>query len=184
MEVSASPALAGLRIGGAILLIGALVLLVKGFRHMVLARQSRKWPRAQGRVVAVECSHGPNFDGGPTFRSAGDLRTLAALSDGGASAEPVFIPRVRYRYRVDGRDLEGASMFIGGESIGHSPQVAAQYLSPYKVGAPVAVFYQADRPERSVLQPGLRLRNAIQFLLGAAGLLAGVVWNSLVWLGM
>jgi hypothetical protein len=184
MDVSTSPALAGLRVGGVLLLIGALVLLVKGFRHMVLAWQSRRWPRAQGRVVAVECSHGPNFDGSPTFRSVGDPRILAGLSDGGASAEPVFIPRVRYRYRVDGRDLEGASMFIGGESIGHSPQVAAKYLSRYKVGAPVAVFYQAHRPERSVLQPGLRFHNALQFLLGVAGLFAGVVWNSLVWAGM
>jgi hypothetical protein len=41
MDVGASPALAGLRAGGAILLIGALVLLVKGFSSPSNVRMGR-----------------------------------------------------------------------------------------------------------------------------------------------
>ena len=176
------PALLFLRFGGFVGILGGGYYAVSGLRKILLARSSRSWPQVPGDVLALEASRYQKFDGTRDFEEIKSAAALAAEREGdGAASRPRVVPRVRYRYEVDGQTLEGTCIFFGGEQLAHTSRVAASYLAPYKVGARVPVYYQPGKPEVSVLEPGARGRSAIEFAMGVALLMVGLVLSLLAW---
>jgi Protein of unknown function (DUF3592) len=181
--VPPSPVVFLLRLVGLAVLAGGLYLTVTGLRRILVARQSRSWTRTQGCVVALECASSQTFDGSPAFETVDSVEKLAATQPSPHDDwRARYIPRVRYSYRTnDGAEREGSSIYIGGERVGHVPKVAATYLEPYRRGQQVTVYYQPNHPDFSVLEPGLRPRSAVVFIMGALLTFFGLVLTGLAW---
>jgi hypothetical protein len=81
-------------------------------------------------------------------------------------------PKVRYRYSVAGRQLEGWR--ISYSAYGSSRRAMEQFLAPYAQGASVPVYYDPALPTRSVLsnRPTKDWLLCFVLALGFAGLAA------------
>ena len=62
-----------------------------------------------------------------------------------------FIPSIRYRYRVAGRDYTGDSIRVGGRLTFRSKRLARELEGTYRVGHRVSVFYDPQDPEKCCL---------------------------------
>lgn len=111
---------------------------------------ARSWPEAKGTVteVGLRRSHGR---GGASYR-----------------------PRIRYRYRVDGRDLEGERLRVREQASSDREAVEA-VAAGYSVGGEVVVRYDPEDPSQSMVVPGPP-ENAELWLLafGAFGAIGAV----------
>lgn len=93
-----------------------------------LAYRSRRWPSTTGRILLSDLHH----EWRPMWR------THSA-------------PRILYEYRVDGRRYTGTRVTFGGwlnRTWGRTNRV----LSRYRVGAPVSVRYDPNKPRRCTLE--------------------------------
>lgn len=78
-----------------------------------------------------------------------------------------YLIDVRYRYRVDGRELSASRVYFGDSGFLLESE-AHKVLAPYAVGQVVTASYDPVDPQSAVLEPG-RPRN-----LGLLFVLAGV----------
>ena len=128
-----------------------------------IARISRAWPTAPGRVVSVLIETRRGSDGARSFR-----------------------PTVDYRYQVKGVDYEGSridltyDLWMARYYACFTTQGAARVLDGYVPGCPVAVYYKPNHPEYSLLKPGASWS---LYIVGGTMILAIVVfagiWNFL-----
>jgi Protein of unknown function (DUF3592) len=107
---------------------GLLHSLIKAWRRIAA---SRAWPVASGQIVvsAVDV---------PQTHDSDDATDCTA--------------RIRYRYRVAGKDYESDSVTPGGGAMLRR-QFAEELVARYPVGAHVDVTYDPQAPERAVLEP-------------------------------
>ncbi len=99
------------------------------------ARTMRKWPTADGVVVESRIEH-------TTTR-----RTRA----GRTTSTPFYIPRVIYRFSVEGVDIQGDQL---GRSVSSStPSVVERVIASYPVGTRVVVHYDPREPTTAVVGP-------------------------------
>jgi hypothetical protein len=107
-------------------------------------RASRNWPHVAGRIVesAVE-------------------RQL------GGKGRPSYMPRIRYRYRVEGRDYVSSQVTFWG-SVGGSQWLAERTTRRYPQGSAVTVYYNPEDPHDAVLDRAFSL---VILVLPPAGLL-------------
>ena len=130
---------------------GGIYFLSMGVRMARLARASRTWLTASGRV-----------------REAG-----IATSD---FEGPVYGAALVYEYEVGGRKYSGSRITLYDAPSSNRTQ-AESLLARYPVGSDHPVYYDPDKPEFAVLQPGATLWHYLPFL-GAASLIANsVLWN-------
>jgi hypothetical protein len=106
---------------------------------------SQKWPTTKGLVIASKTE----YDGDH------------------------YSPKVRYRYQVNSKILEGDTVTYRGFSTDRDTVEA--YVKKYHEDATVSVYYDPDAPANSVLEPGVDKKAYI------AGL---VVLLSLFWTGI
>ena len=66
-------------------------------------------------------------------------------------------PQIRYRYRVDGSDYEGARVFFGWDTF-YTESGARKIVERYRPGEPVDVHYNPTTPTSSVLRTGVNIR--------------------------
>jgi hypothetical protein len=62
-----------------------------------------------------------------------------------------FIPSIRYRFQVAGRDYAGESIRVGGRLSFPSKRLALEMENAYQVGNRVSVFYDPQDPEKCCL---------------------------------
>ncbi len=62
-----------------------------------------------------------------------------------------FVPSIRYRYHVAGRDYAGDSIRLGGRLSFRSKRLARKLQDTYRVGNRVSVFYDPEDPEKCCL---------------------------------
>jgi len=108
----------------------AMILFAIGFMiwdHMRIGAASG-WPSVDGRIV----------------ESWVDER-------GTGRAAHVFMPRVRYEYRVGGRTYRNASLYLTAFQDYDDEAAAQDFLRPYAVGAAVPVYYDPANPQDSAL---------------------------------
>ena len=143
--------------GGFFALVG-LALLAFATATMITASNSRTWPQAQGTMLV----------------SAVDRKTSTARDGPGrtSSTSTSYMPRVEYRYEVDGEAHTGTRLELLERGEGTRAKVAAK-LEKFPQGAKVAVYYDPDDPAQSVLKPGTPDAMGIAFLLGFVALLVG-----------
>ncbi|SHF65197.1 Protein of unknown function [Mariniphaga anaerophila] len=122
-------------------LLIAIIFFVSGFmgwRHFTQpmlkeARASEKWPTAQGVITAAELGESTNSDG-----------TI------------MYSANVYYDYTVNNRQYSssGITMADGSSSMKNSE---VKKLKKYAKGTSVAVYYDPEFPESTVLEPGAGL---------------------------
>jgi hypothetical protein len=105
-------------------------LLLRLYRLRDETQAARKWDKVEGVIIAS------NVD------------QPSHTSDDLDDATPV----IRYRYRVDGRDLEGDRIRIGGIPM-TTRVLAMQQAARYPLGAHVDVFVSRKNPKHALLEP-------------------------------
>lgn len=71
-------------------------------------------------------------------------------------------PQIAYAYEVNGKTYRGSRISFGSTD----DRTAEQIVGQYYVGAAVPVYYAADDPQRSVLEPGVTFGGGAIFFLG------------------
>ena len=89
------------------------------------------WPAPAGRITSSEAS-----------------REASTNRDGDRTVP--WVPRVSYRYTVNGAALEGTRIRFGLDS--QSREESAATVAPYPVGRAVTVYYDPAKPTESVLE--------------------------------
>lgn len=94
-------------------------------------RSASKWSKVDGVIVASEVDQPPSH-----------------VSDDETDATPI----IRYRYRVDGNDIEGDRIGIGDAPM-TTRMLAMQQAAGYPLGAHVDVYVNPNNPKRALLEP-------------------------------
>jgi Protein of unknown function (DUF3592) len=102
-----------------------------GAHEFVLGFQSRNWQRVEGFITLAEMTTQHDQEHGDTH---------------GAN--------VSYEYRVGGSNYTG-TRFCFGDYASSDGEHAAAILARYQAGAKATVFYDENKPERAVLEPGI-----------------------------
>ena len=97
-------------------------------------RQSRNWPTVPGTVVTSQL----------ITRTDVHLTMIRALL-----TTTLYGVKIRYRYTVDGRSLEGGRIGLTGGGLACSDGAARIRLTEYPVGQGVTVHYQPNKPENA-----------------------------------
>jgi hypothetical protein len=126
---------------GLFLLIG-LGLSFWGWTILQNARASASWPIADGRVTNSEVNHTTDAEGGDSYS-----------------------PEITYTYAVNDTNLNNSTIKFGENSYS-SRKKAEEILSNYPVGKNVTVYYDPEKPDRSVLEPGVSAGSFIVLGIG------------------
>jgi len=113
---------------------------------------ARSWPSAEGRVIQSRIEE---------FYSHQRLRFRRLCF------------RIDYLYLLGGTVYEGHRVNAGWSCFG-SEDLMQGLLARYPVGAKVRVFYDPERPDRALLEPGLDWTVYFQWGLGVMGVSAGL----------
>lgn len=121
-----------------------------GNKVLMSARASAGWPHTDGTIRDARLASEELRDGSLMYRA-----------------------QIVYTYRVDGQDYEARRIRFGAEaSASPVPDRAERWVSTYRPGAGVAVYYNPSSPTEAVLEPGAR---AEAYALMALGVLLTVV---------
>jgi hypothetical protein len=101
---------------------------------------SHRWPVTGGRI----------------------LRSQVRQEQGEAT---IYIPEVRYQYRVKGQVYESSTIAVVEHHFAW-PDRAVAMIAQYGIHQPVNVYYHPQKPAISVLQPGVDRRLAITLAVG------------------
>ncbi|HQO58006.1 MAG TPA: DUF3592 domain-containing protein [Candidatus Omnitrophota bacterium] len=126
-----------------------------GFMSYVKSRASQSWPTAQGVVVSSEVA---------AHRSRsrkGHHRTT-------------YGAKVRYEYTVNGVQYSSDKISFG-EYRTHNRGPAQATADRYPPQVEVVVYYNPDKPEEAVLEPGKRGGIVIIFIVGGVFGAVGVL---------
>ena len=111
-------------------------------RNLVRAKRSTAWPLVEATVI----------------------RSRLVVASKGSR------PKIAYRYQVDGRNYESARVVVGVMA-GVSGDGPARLVQRYPAGATAAVAVDPDRPEYSVLVPGVQVHQVFVAGFTIAGVL-------------
>jgi hypothetical protein len=106
------------------------------------ARASVSWPTAEGVVSSSEVDHSTDAEGGDSYS-----------------------PEVTYQYQVDGQNLANNQIKFGENSYS-SRRKAEEIAAAYPVGKQVTVYYEPERPDNAVLEPGVSAGSYIVLGIG------------------
>jgi hypothetical protein len=134
-------------------LIGAVGLFLTG-RDLLRGRSSAAWPTTQGEVVYSSLEQNMSTD-----------------SDGDTSV--TYGAKIVYNYQVGGQQYTGDRRAFS-ESRSSSARRAQEIANRYQVGATVTVYYDADSPQVSVLEPGVGFGGIVVPLITLAMLIFGL----------
>jgi len=126
---------------GIFLLIGV-GLTFWGWNILQNARASASWPTADGVVTISGVSRSTDSDGADSYS-----------------------PEVTYSYKVDNTNLINSTIKFGENSYS-SRKKAEGIAAGYPVGKNVTVYYDSEKPDRSVLEPGVSAGSYIVIGIG------------------
>lgn len=130
-------------LGCAPFLLSGLAGVAFGVRALLLARASRSWRKARGKILKSAVTQHSEEAGGSTAQ-------------------------VEYEYYVDGRALRGTRIRFGAQSAGGGMAALAER---YASGTAVDVLYDPAKPARSTLEPTVWLFSVVAFILGGLALI-------------
>jgi hypothetical protein len=135
---------------GIFLLIGV-GLTIWGWTILQNARASASWPTADGVVMRSEVTRSTDSEGGDSYS-----------------------PEVTYSYNVNNTNFVN-DMIKFGENSYSSRRKADEIAGNYPVGKNVTVYYDPEKPERSVLEPGVSAGSFIVIGIGVFFILITLV---------
>lgn len=104
-----------------------------GLHRLRIGRRSRDWPTVPGEVTSTEISS----------------------EGGGEDAEVKYVPELQYEYEVDNERYVNSRYGFGTTPTFSERSAARSWTEErYPEDGQVAVHYDPDRPDRSVLEPG------------------------------
>lgn len=132
-------------------LVAALLTVLIAWAAVRRGRTMRAWPTADGVVVESRVETTTTRHTGAYTRSTSTL---------------FYVPRVIYRFRVEGVDVDG-------DQLGHSvsstaPAVAERCAASYPVGTRVVVHYDPSEPATAVVGPTVGMLPLIMTAIAAA----------------
>jgi len=142
--------LSALLVMGIFLVIGA-GLAYWGWNILQNARASASWPTADGIITSSEVTHSTDSDGGDSYS-----------------------PEVTYTYTVDNVNMENDTIKFGENSYSSSRK-ADGIASNYPVGKNVIVYYDPEKPDQSVLEPGVSAGSYIVLGIGVLFILISLI---------
>lgn len=126
------------------IMVAALVMLIAHMIRGILdGEQSKQWPTVPGRITASEVERETSRE--RVRRSTGVNHYRRKIS---------WIPRISYEYEVDGERFTGRNVYIFQMRYGNR-RTAENVVRRYPENKEVAVHYNPEQPDRSVLQPGV-----------------------------
>jgi len=102
-----------------------------GWNILQNARASAAWPTADGVVTRSQVSHSTDAEGGDSYQ-----------------------PQVTYKYSANNLSYENDTIKFGENSYS-SRKKADEIAATYPIGKNVTVYYDPEKPDRSVLEPGV-----------------------------
>lgn len=126
---------------GIFLLIGVL-LTIWGWTILQNARASASWPTADGLITDSRVSRSTDSDGGDSYS-----------------------PEITYSYAVNNLGYVNNTIKFGENSYG-SRSKAEKIAAGYPIGRNVTVYYDPEKPDRSVLEPGVTAGSYIVISIG------------------
>ena len=107
----------------ALFIISGLIMTLWGWSAQKQSRRRLDWPKVAGEIIRC------------------DLQ---------ADDDPM-LPCIEYRYQIEDRQYRARFHFPSATS--PSEELSKSYVARYPLGAAVEVFYQADNPQHSTLEP-------------------------------
>ena len=135
---------------GIVLAAGGFFFLSVLLTGLWLGVSSGRWPTTEGQILES--------------RVELDLKSTSSI--------PSYRPRVRYRYRVNGKEYTSEKLTYKGYST--VQEVVQEMVRPYRIGSSVQVHYHPRHPARAVLEPGTTRKYLIPILLAAGLMAAGI----------
>ncbi len=132
-------------------------------------------------VGAYQIYHGMESTAWPTVRGVITVAELGKHIDrdlDNNSTDTTYSADISYDYLVDDQAYVNGSVHFGSMS-SSDPSMARAMLQRYPVGKTVTVFYNPERPQQAVLEPGVA---GVAWVLPALGLLFAVVGSGFSWL--
>lgn len=126
--------------------VPGIIIVFFGLRSYQESRASAEWPSVEGEIRSSEVVRSSTSDG-TSFRA-----------------------EVTYTYRVDGQNFTGDRIQTTTVSSSNRSR-AVSIQRQYPVGQSVEVFYNPERPDRALLEPGVRSGSLFVFAFG--GLFSG-----------
>lgn len=143
------------KVAASLVLLMAIGLLQDRVRLLHDGINSLQWPTVTGTILEAE-----------------------ATRIAGAQAGPGWQVRVRYQYQVDDQEYSADRLRFSRQLGGRTQVQAGDELLPYVLGGPILVYYDPNRPGRSVIVPGPDPRAWFGLSVGVLMLMiAGVFWT-------
>lgn len=139
---------------GIFLLIGV-GLTFWGWTILQNARASASWPTADGKVTKSEVTRSTDAEGSDSYS-----------------------PEVTYTYSVNNTGFSNDTIKFGENSYG-SRNKANGIAAGYPIGKSVTVYYDPEKPERSVLEPGVSAGSYIVIGIGVFFILLTLIIASI-----
>ncbi len=139
-------------------IILGLFFLIQGTKALVLSIISKRWPNVEGEIVASRVAE-------IRLRGAGEI--IHACSG--------YVPRIEYRFPLDGQTLHGNCIAFGEKVTGAPYRSAKAEVDSYQPGAKVKVFYHPRKPTIAALKHGAFIPPLVSQVIGFALIGVGVL---------
>jgi len=149
---------AGLFITGVVLVALGVAAILWGLGNVRHGRASESWPTTEGIVIMSEIARTTSTSTGKTRKTTTNYRA-----------------NVEYEYTVGGVDYKRDQISFGQFSTSSRSQ-AQLVVNRYRVGESVQVHYDPDKPEVSLLEPGVGFMTYLPAAVGGVFILLGVVF--------
>jgi hypothetical protein len=142
-------------LSGLILAGIGLFTIVFGWIQFRTGKASGNWPSTKGKVVLTEVKESSSTD-----------------EDGSTSRR--YSPRVEYAYTVSGRKYTSDQVAIGARWQ-YSSQAKARAKLAYRSGQQVDVYYNPQKPDQALLEPGVTGGARGTLIIGIVFMIAAAV---------
>ena len=141
---------------GIIFLAIGLGIMIWGTKVLSNARASADWPATPGVITASSVE-----------------RSQSSSSSSSSSSRPTYSANISYSYSVEGSNYTSGTVSFGQYGSSDSDH-AREIVSRYPVNKEVDVFYNPEKPETSVLEPGVTWSSYLILGMGAIFAFAGL----------
>jgi hypothetical protein len=156
-EIGRTPSLSIPKVGAALLIAFGLVLLIYFGHEAIQAVCSSSWPAVEGVVTESK-----------------------VVQRTGRRNRKTNIPRITYRYAVDGVEHVGTTLFFGSQYSESWTAGAkwtsdtAEYMARYRPGTLLRVHYDPNDAATSVVETGLRASNVLPVIVSIVSIGGGI----------
>lgn len=122
-----------------------------GLRTLFFAISSLQWPKTEGKILSTTLN---------AFKFWGEPRTS-------------YNPIVRYKYILDDKEYLSARVYFGYRIASSFKRRSLKTLKKYNTGDKVNVFYNPEKENMAVIEPGIKFELVFVTVFGLIFILFG-----------